>query len=185
MANNIVVRTFKHFDLITRHKWEVFKLACRAGIPWRGFMHDWSKYSPTEFWESVKFYNGRRSPITLARRMQGYSKAWLHHRGRNKHHPEYWYDPAGGKIHSTPVIPYKYVVEMICDNLAAAKIYNGKRWRKDSSLKYWLKRKEDCPLNEKTKAMLTETYTQVSINGIEKTINRANLKKLYKKYCGK
>ena len=117
--------------------------------------------------------------------MQGYSKAWLHHRGRNKHHPEYWYDPAGGKIHSTPVIPYKYVVEMICDNLAAAKIYNGKRWRKDSSLKYWLKRKEDCPLNEKTKAMLTETYTQVSINGIEKTINRANLKKLYKKYCGK
>ena len=88
-------------------------------------------------------------------------------------------------MHSTPVIPYKYVVEMICDNLAAAKIYNGKRWRKDSSLKYWLKRKEDCPLNEKIKAMLTETYTQVSINGIEKTINRANLKKIYKKYCGK
>lgn len=54
-------------------------------------------------------------------------------------------------MHSTPVIPYKYVVEMICDNLAAAKIYNGKRWRKDSSLKYWLKRKEDCPLNEKQK----------------------------------
>ena len=38
-----------HIKTVTKHKWLVFKLCCRAGIPWRGFMHDWSKFSPTEF----------------------------------------------------------------------------------------------------------------------------------------
>ena len=85
----------------------------------------------------------------------------------------------------TPVIPYKYTVEMICDNLAAGIIYNGKRWRKDTQLKYWNKRKDNIPMNEKNKAMLTEVFTQISINGIDKTIRKANLKRLYNKYCGK
>ena len=84
-----------------------------------------------------------------------------------------------------PVIPYKYTVEMICDNLAAGMVYNGKRWRKDTQLKYWEKRKDEMPLNEQNKAMITEAFTQVSINGIDKTINKENLKRLYKKYCEK
>ena len=74
---------------------------------------------------------------------------------------------------------------MICDNLAAGIIYNGKRWRNDTQLKYWNKRKDEMPLNEKNKAMITEVLTQVSINGIDATINRSNLKKLYNKYCEK
>ena len=123
------------------------------------------------------------SPILLAKRKQGYSKAWLHHKGRNKHHAEYWYDPMSRK--PTPVIPYKYTVEMICDNLAAGIVYNGKRWRNDTQLKYWNKRKDSLPMNEKNKAMLTEVFTQISINGIEKTIRKANLKRLYSRYCGK
>ena len=85
----------------------------------------------------------------------------------------------------TPVIPYKYTVEMICDNLAAGIVYNGKRWRNDTQLKYWNKRKDSLPMNEKNKAMLTEVFTQISINGIEKTIRKANLKRLYSRYCGK
>ena len=48
----------KHFILITRHKWVVFKLCCKVGIPWRGLVHDLSKYSPTEFFESVRYYVG-------------------------------------------------------------------------------------------------------------------------------
>lgn len=183
MAKNIISNIIKHFNLITRHRWVVFKLCCKAGIPYRGLIHDLSKYSPTEFWESVKYYNGNMSPILLARREQGYSSAWLHHKGRNKHHAEYWYDQMAKD--SMPVIPYKYTVEMICDNLAAGIVYNGKRWRNDTQLKYWNKRNSEVPINEKNKAMLTEVFTQISINGIDKTINRTNLKKLYNKYCSK
>lgn len=183
MQRNILVNAFKHFNLINRHRWVVFKLCCKAGIPFRGLVHDLSKYSPTEFWESAKYYNGNLSPILFAKKKQGYSKAWLHHKGRNKHHAEYWNDPMSRK--PMPVIPYKYTVEMICDNLGAGIIYNGKRWRNDTQLKYWNTRKDHMPMNEKNKAMLTEVFTQVSINGIDKTINKANLKKLYNKYCGK
>ena len=100
---------------------------------------------------------------------------------REKHHPEYWYDPMSRN--PMPVIPYKYIVEMICDNLAAGIVYNGKRWRNDTQLKYWNSRKDNMPLNEKNKSMVTEVFTQVSINGIEKTITKSNLKRLYKKYC--
>lgn len=52
-----------HFCTITKHKWIVLRLSIKAGIIWRGIMHDWSKYSFTEFWESVKYYQGNRSPI--------------------------------------------------------------------------------------------------------------------------
>ena len=81
-----------HFMVITRHKWVVFKLCCKVGQPWRGLVHDLSKYSPTEFWEGVKYFNGKHSPITDAKKDKGYSQAWLHHKGRNKHHTDYWVD---------------------------------------------------------------------------------------------
>ena len=83
---------FLHFKLITHHRWLVFKLCCKVGEPWRGFVHDLSKYSPTEFFEGVKYYTGTCSPITEAKKDKGYSRAWLHHKGRNKHHAEYWID---------------------------------------------------------------------------------------------
>jgi hypothetical protein len=181
MSKNIFTNAIKHFNLINRHRWLVFKLSIKAGIPWRGLVHDLSKYSFTEFWESAKFYNGNMSPIIFAKKKYGYSKAWLHHKGRNKHHAEYWYDPRSKN--PMPLVPYQYTVEMICDNLAAGMIYNGKRWRNDTQLKYWIKRKDDMPLNDKNKAMITEVFTQVSINGIDKVLNRENLKKLYRKYC--
>lgn len=175
------MKAVKHFKLITKHKWEVFKLCIKAGIPFRGFMHDLSKYSPTEFIESAKFYVGDHSPITEAKKANGYSKAWLHHKGRNKHHYEYWYDAKAPD--KTPVIPYKYAVEMVCDTLAAGKIYLGKNWNNNSQLAYWLRTKDLEYINLKTADFLEAVYTEVSKNGIDKTINKANLKKLYNKYC--
>ena len=136
-----------HFCTITHHKWMVFKLCVRAGIPWRGFMHDWSKYSPTEFWESAKYYTGKRSPIFYCKQENGYSKAWLHHKGRNKHHYEYWYDYTAPD--ETPVIPYKYTVEMICDTLAAGIIYRGKEWTNSWQKEYWERTNHLAKLNPK------------------------------------
>lgn len=177
----MIKNAIKHIVLVLRHKWYVFIYCCRLGMPFRGFMHDWSKFSVTELFESIKYYQGDRSPIGACKRDTGYSKAWLHHKGRNKHHPEYWYDEQAPN--STPMIPYKYVAEMICDKLSASKIYNGKNWTNSSEIEYWLKEKNITKINENISKMLTEVFLQVERQGINKTLKRKNIKNLYNKYC--
>lgn len=157
----------------------VWKLCCMAGEPWRGFMHDWSKYSPTEFWESAKYYTGKFSPIQACKNENGYSKAWLHHKGRNKHHHEYWYDYSTNQ--QTLVMPYKYAVEMICDNLAAGMVYNGKNWTNQTQLEYWVKVEEKKKVNSKISEFAKVVFTQVSQKGVKSVIKKKNLKNLYEK----
>jgi len=177
----IIIKAIKHITLITKHKWVVFKLCCKIGIPWRGLIHDLSKYSWTEFGESVKYYIGDYSPITEAKKANGYSKAWLHHKGRNKHHFEYWVDELAPD--PIPIIPYKYAAEMICDKMAAGIIYEGKNWKKEYELSYWEREREKNRINENIKEFITAVFTQVAIEGINKTYTKRNIKSLYKKYC--
>ena len=183
MKKKILLKNvIKHFCLITRHRWLVFKLCCRIGLPWRGLLHDLSKYSPTEFLESIRYYEGTRSPIMGAKEEKGYSKAWLHHKGRNKHHSEYWIDLNAPQ--KAPIMPYKYLAEMLCDKLAAGLIYQGKNWTKGYQLEYWKKEREKVLINENIKELVTDFLVQVSKDGIEKTLTRKNVQELYKKYCG-
>lgn len=170
-----------HFMVITRHKWVVFKLCCKVGQPWRGLVHDLSKYSPTEFWEGVKYFNGKHSPITDAKKDKGYSQAWLHHKGRNKHHTDYWVDLSAPD--KTPIIPYQYVAEMLCDKLAAGMVYKGKDWTKEYELDYWLNERDKTLVNDQVEALITEFLMQVSKDGIDKVLTKKNVKALYKKYC--
>lgn len=109
----------------------------------------------------------------------GYSKAWLHHKGRNKHHPEYWYDQ--GAPDPLPIIPYKYACEMICDQLAAGKVYQGKSWTKEYQLSYWKKNIDVFLLNENLKQFVTNMLTGVAQDGIDKTITKKNMKECYEK----
>ena len=148
------------------------------------------KWSESKIWEILNWQSnmmektlmdGKSSPITNCKRERGYSKAWLHHKGKNKHHHEYWYDYE--TTDEVPVIPYKYTVEMICDQLAAGITYNGKNWRKDTQLKYWRNVENRRKINPRIANMLDEVYVQVSKQGIDKVINKKNLKELYKKYC--
>lgn len=171
----------KHLGVITRHKWVVFKLCLKVGEPWRGLMHDLSKYSPTEFFESVKYYTGTHSPIVECKKDKGYSNAWLHHRGRNKHHIDYWIDLSSPD--QMPIMPYKYVVEMICDKLAAGIIYMGKEWTKEYELQYWLNERDKTLVNDQIEKLITECLTQVSEVGIDEALTKKNLKELYNKYC--
>lgn len=173
----IILNVFRHIKTVMTHKFYVFIFACKAGIPFRGLVHDMSKFSPSEFFESVKYYQGNGSPISAAKKENGYSKAWLHHKGRNKHHWQYWYDSQ--TYDKTPIIPYKYTVEMICDTLAARKTYKGKNWTKDYQLSYWQKERKTVKMNECIQNVLTEVYTQVASEGIDKAINRHNLKEIY------
>ena len=177
MLKNII----KHIILVTKHKWWVFKLCCRVGQPWRGLVHDLSKFSPTEFFESVKYYQGNRSPIPVARDTKGFADAWLHHKGRNKHHLEYWVDPRAKEY--AAVVPYKYAAEMACDKMAASKVYNGKNWTNSSEIDYWRKERTISIVNPKVDNFLTAIFEQVKEQGVEKTYTKKNFKALYKKYC--
>ena len=169
---------FGHLKTVLKHKWIVFRLSIKAGIPIRGFFHDISKFSPVEFWESAKFYQGgKKSPIGKAKQELGYSKAWLHHKGRNKHHFEYWFHST---LKEQPIIPFKYCVETVCDKLSASMVYEGKNWTKESELKYWLEHEyERSNANDKIKDFFTEVFTEVSKKGVDEVISKKNLKRIY------
>ena len=170
---------FKHLHTVNTHRWEVFKLCVKCGIPFRGLVHDLSKYSYTEFSESVKYYtDGKYSPLLNCKRKTGYSKAWLHHKGRNPHHYEYWYDYATPE--PTPIIPFKYMLEMVCDRIAASKTYRGKDYDQSYPLEYFHKESVNMMLNDKLKAFLEEVFTELAKDG-EKVLNKKHLYKLYTK----
>ena len=86
------MKAVKHFKTITKHRFLVMKYCFKAGLYWQGLTHDLSKYSPAEFRVGARYFQGDRSPNDIERREKGYSAAWLHHKGRNKHHLEYWID---------------------------------------------------------------------------------------------
>lgn len=133
-----------HFKTITKHRHEVIKNCYRCGILWQGLRHDLSKYSPSEFIPGVIFYQGNKSPNEGERAAYGFSKAWMHHKGRNKHHFEYWTDYSLETRLLSPVkMPYNYVVEMFCDRMAASKIYMKKDYTDKAPLEYFLRGKKN------------------------------------------
>ena len=172
---------FKHLKVVLKHKHYVLINSFHLGIPLQGIVHDLSKYSPTEFWEGVKYFNGKHSPITDCKKTEGYSKAWLHHKGRNKHHTDYWVDLSAPD--KTPIIPYQYVAEMLCDKLAAGLIYKGKEWTKGYELEYWVNERDKTLVNDQVENLITDFFTQVSQVGIDRALTKKNVKELYKKYC--
>lgn len=179
---NLLINVFKHFHLINKHRWYVFLYSIKAGIPFRGFIHDLSKYSPIEFFESVKYYNGSRSPIHYAKLEKGYSEAWLHHKGRNKHHFEYWEDVnKNGRFGA--FIPYKYAVECICDKLSAGRVYNGKKFNLDQPLEYWnrVDKKSVIQIHPGIAEFIETILSEISDHGINDILNSKHLKEVYNK----
>ena len=172
---------FLHTALVIRHKWGVLTNCARCGILWRGIVHDLSKFSPSEFFESVKYYQGNRSPIGACRRAVGMSRAWLHHKGRNKHHIEYWLD---GDCAEHPMMPYKYAVECVCDKLAATKTYAGKNYTPDMGLLHWQKYGSRVNGNARTMAFVERVFTDIITLGERAVMNKRYMKKTYAEICG-
>ncbi len=160
----------KHFCTITKHRHYVIKHCFYAGILWQGLLHDLSKYTPTEFIPGAIYYAGDKSPNVGERRANGYSKAWLHHQGRNKHHFEYWQDYDPKTRFKEPVkMPLKYVKEMFCDRLAASKIYYGDKYTEDMPLAYFEKGKYCRKIHPETAALLEKLLKMLKEKGERKT----------------
>lgn len=157
----------EHLKTINAHKWLVMKHCFRVGLYKQGLLHDLSKYSWVEFKVGVKYYQGDRSPNNAEREDQGVSLAWLHHKGRNKHHVEYWidYSEKEAVFMEGAKMPLKYVVEMFCDRLAASKIYNKENYQDSEPLDYFQKSKENCFVHRDTIALLLLLLTKLKEEG--------------------
>jgi len=161
----------------------VAKGCFRVGLYKQGLLHDLSKYGFTEFWVGAKYYRGIESPNNGERRAIGYSTAWLHHKGRNKHHYEYWidYTSHGTRGVMMPVrMPDRYIAEMIMDRIAASKVYKGAEYDDSCPLKYYYEGTQNAPLEDETRAILVKYLTMLSEEGEEKTF-RAIKKELVQK----
>lgn len=145
-----------HFRTITRHRHLVLRYCFRLGLYRQGLCHDLSKYSPAEFFLGCKYYQGDHSPNDAERREKGYSAAWLHHKGRNKHHPEYWTDFSkipGERIQAVEM-PKRYVAEMFCDRVAACRVYRGSAYQRGDAYDYFLRSRDHILLHPATADLL-------------------------------
>ena len=159
-------RFFGHLRTVTRHRHKVIAHCAKAGILWQGLRHDLSKYSPTEFFQGVRYFDGTHSPTEDERRTEGYSLAWMHHKGRNRHHWEYWTDYSiEQQAYIAMPMPRRYLAEMLCDRVAASKIYKGAAYTDGAPLDYLLHGKiRDC-MHPDTQATLERFLTLLRDEG--------------------
>ena len=154
-----------HFRTITAHKILVMKYCFKVGLYRQGLLHDLSKYGPTEFLVGAKYYQGNRSPNEIERLETGVSSAWLHHKGRNKHHYEYWNDVGKDKVIAGVKMPLKYVVEMVMDRIAASRVYKGAAYTDRSPLEYFNLTKDYILIHPETKALLEKLLKMLARRG--------------------
>ena len=171
----------RHFRTITEHKILVMESCFQVGLYWQGLLHDLSKYGLEEFWSGVYYYQGNRSPHAAAREIHGFAKAWLHHKGRNKHHFEYWIDYTNKKEEGLVghKMPLRYVIEMVMDRIAASKVYKGSEYTDRSPLEYYEREKDYILMHPDTRVLLEKLLSLLAEKGEKKTF--ACIRRLLKK----
>lgn len=172
------MHVLKHLRTINHHKKLVMKGCFAVGLYKQGLLHDLSKYTPTEFLVGCKYYQGTMSPNNAEREARGYSSAWLHHKGRNKHHMEYWIDYGVERKGMCGMkMPLCYVVEMYIDRVAASKNYQKTCYTNCSALEYYLHGKQFHIMHEDTRALLELLLYMLAARG-ESYVNEFIRKKL-------
>ena len=160
-----------HFRTITQHKLLVMKACFYVGLYKQGLLHDLSKYSPSEFGVGCRYFQGTRSPNNAQREAEGCSTAWLHHKGRNKHHYEYWMDystrPEDGICGMK--MPDLYIYEMFLDRIAASKTYQKDKYTDCSPLEYYEKGNSEQFLHPYTKKVLEKLLHMLAEKGEKRT----------------
>ncbi len=162
------MKAWQHLKTINHHKMLVMKGCFRVGLYKQGLLHDLSKYSPTEFMVGCKYFQNGLSPHHMERQEKGYSMAWLHHKGRNKHHMEYWIDYAvgdGKKGIAGMKMPLKYVVEMFIDRVSASRNYQKEKYTDRSALEYYEHGREHHIIHKDTRELLEKLLHMLADEG--------------------
>ncbi|MBQ2283971.1 MAG: catalase [Agathobacter sp.] len=182
------MKALDHLKTINHHKMLVMKGCFQLGMYKQGLLHDLSKYLPSEFLVGCKYYRGYMSPNNVEREERGYSSAWLHHKGRNKHHLEYWIDYTAGETAgeehqgmSGMKMPVKYVVEMFVDRVSASKNYQGENYTDESPVIYYNKGKGHYLIHPDTAALLEFLLEMLAKRGEEATFSYIRRKVLTEK----
>ncbi len=163
-------KVISHLKTINQHKKLVTKLCFRCHLYKQGILHDLSKYSYVELKTGFHYYQGFRSPIDAEKEEKGYSLGWLHHKGRNKHHWEYWLDFNKDGLYACKM-PTNYVIEMFCDRVAASMIYQGDNYTDRSALDYYINGKNYVKIHPETDALIYHLLEYLSIHGLDDTID--------------
>ena len=175
---------FKYLKQVLLHKKYVFE-ECRAcGILWQGITHDLSKFSKDEFIPYSKYFMEDKE-----KNKEVFIKAWMHHKGNNPHHWEYWidYDENGNIVANK--MPYNYVVEMVCDWIGAGKAYE-KRWNTNSPFEYYNKVRSGRHFHPETEKLVLLFLNCVRFHGLKQfhklakgEIDNGSAKKKYEGIC--
>lgn len=166
------MKAISHFKIITNHKLLVMKYCFIIGLYKQGLLHDLSKYSPTEFLVGARYFQGDQSPNNAERIATGCSKAWLHHKGRNKHHNEYWMDfsfSPDKKIEGMKM-PIQYVAEMFVDRMCASKVYYKETYTDKTPWKYYSRGKDFMIIHPDSRQLLEKLLKMLYIKGEKKTL---------------
>lgn len=159
---------FGHLRTINHHKMLVTKMCFKVGLYRQGICHDLSKYNPIEFIPGVIYYQGDRSPINREKELKQCSKGWLHHKGRNPHHFEYWIDyniSPRGLVGMK--MPKKYVAEMVIDRICASKNYLKDAYHDGSALAYYINGKDMMLIHEESDFLARYLLTMLAKRGEE------------------
>ncbi len=186
-----MIKWWEHLKTISKHKLLVMKNCFAVGLYKQGLLHDLSKYSPTEFLIGAKYYQGTRSPNDAEREDKGYTTSWLHHKGRNKHHLEYWMDYSLDRSNANLVgmpMPKEYIIEMFCDRVAACKIYNKEKYYDGQPYDYYMKGRASKLLHPESRKTLEKYLKMLAVKGEEYTfkyIKNVEVKQIRIAKCNK
>lgn len=131
----------KYLWYVLKHKWYVFIECCKLGIPWLGFVHDLSKFLPSEFFPYARYFYGGKPK----RNNEGIYKldddakfnyAWLLHQKRNQHHWQFWILIQDNDDDKILPIPDRYRREMLADWRGAGRAITGE----DNTKTWYIKR---------------------------------------------
>lgn len=166
------MKAWEHFCTITYHRRLVRQYCFKVGLYRQGLLHDLSKYSPTEFFVGARYFQGDRSPNNAEREVKGYSASWLHHKGRNKHHFEYWVDYTlqSDQLLGGMKMPVHFVVEMFMDRIAACRTYQKGAYTNASPWEYHMKsRRVHTIMHPESLALLEHMLQMLAEKGEDET----------------
>ena len=164
------MKAWQHFKTITHHRRLVRRGCFKVGLYWQGMTHDLSKYTPTEFMVGARHYQGTRSPNAAERELKGYSESWMHHKGRNRHHFEYWTDMnRQTRRYEAVPMPRRFLAEKVMDRIAACKTYQGEKYTDGSALVYFENSAVRDLMHPQTRQELTYLLTMLRDEGEKKT----------------
>lgn len=187
---------WQYFKYVWRHKWYVFIECCKLGIPFRGLVHDLSKYRPREWfpyteyfyggerktreeiskdwapWKKYEFGEAHEAAMKQSKESikEEFDKAWLYHQRKNLHHWQWWilkYD--NGELVKIEM-PIAYAKEMVADWRGAGRAITGK----DDILEWYGKNREKIQIHENTRTYIEELMDYKENENVSEGVTEEN-----------